>query len=384
MELGAQVRDLWLLEPGTHHLNHGGYGATPREVLAEQDRLRALMEAQPTRFFARELPPRLRDAAACLAGFVGTTADRLGFVENATAGINTVLRSFHFLPGDEILTTDHIYGSVRHVLRHVTAATGARVVEVPLGMPAPDDAAIIDAVRDGIGPRTRLLLIDHVASSSAVRMPIAAIAAVGRARGVRVLIDGAHGPGMAELHVDRIGADWYIGNCHKWLCAPKGAAFIAVAPGAAAGVHPLVISHAYGAGFTAEFDQLGTRDATSWLAVPAAIALHERLGGASLRARNRALAAQAAADLAGRLGTILGAAETAFEAMVTVKLKLPTGKLADRAMAATVHDRLLAEHRIEAPVMLLGDALWLRLSAQAYNEPADYHTLADAITEVIA
>jgi isopenicillin-N epimerase len=378
---GRALRDLWSLEENLHFLNHGSFGAVPRELFAVQNDWRARMEAQPVRFFMEELPARLREAAAALAAFVGTEPDRLGFVENASSGVSAVVGSLTLAGGDEILTTDHVYNAVRNRLRHAASQSGARVIEVPIGLPVATPDAIADAIAAATSERTRLLVIDHVASASAVLMPVARIVARAQARGVPVLIDGAHAPGMLDLDIDAIGADWYVGNCHKWLCAPKGAGFIAVGCDPPFAVHPTVISHAYGQGFTAEFDKVGTRDPSAWLAVPAAIGFHERLGGAALRARNAGLARAAGMQLADGLGTECGAPPEMFGAMATVRL--PWDGACDRAAAGSVHDALWRGYRIEVPVMPFAGQLWLRLSAQAYNDRDDYDALAAALPQVL-
>lgn len=374
LTFGRALRPLWALDPDVTFLNHGSFGATPRTVLDAQAAWRARMEAQPVRFFVDDLPHLLRAAADTLARFVGTAADRLAFVENATAGVNAVLHSLRWRGGDEIVCTDHVYGAVRNTLRHVAATTGVRIVEARVGMPVADEAQMLDAVMTAITTRTRLVLIDHVASSSAVRYPVAAIAAQCRAAGVQVLVDGAHGPGMVELDVDAIGADWYVGNCHKWLCAPKGVGFLAVRPGAGDGLHPPVISHLYGEPFPAEFDWVGTRDPTAWLALPDAIAFHAERGGAALRARNRRMAIEGVRIVAGALGAPLGAEPGLFEAMATVRVPGSTLE------AAAMLRRQLLDHGIEVPVMPLDGALWVRVSAFAYNEAAEYGRLARALT----
>lgn len=383
---GAGARPLWRLEPGMRYLNHGAFGATPVAVQEAQDRWRARMEAHPARFFGQELPGALRTAATALAGFVGTAPERLAFVENATSGMNAVLRSLDLGPDDEILCTDHVYRAVRHTLDFVAGRSGVRIVQVSAGMPVAGPAAVVDAVAAALGPRTRLVAIDHVASASAVIMPVAEIAALCRARGVPVLVDGAHAPGLLDLDVDALGVDWYTGNCHKWLCAPKGAGFLAVAPGEGGGarppLRPLVVSHNFGQGFPLEFDKVGTRDATAWLAVPDAIAFHERLGGAALRRRNAALARTVGGRLAAALGTGLGAPEEMFAAMVTVRLP-ETGVAPSWETAAPIRERLWALGRVEAPVMPLGGAFWLRLSVQAYNDAADYDGLDDLVRRAI-
>jgi isopenicillin-N epimerase len=383
------AKAFWGLEPGARHLNHGAFGGCPTELLAHQATLRARMERQPARFFLNDLPGLLREAAAVLAGFLGTQPERLGFVDNASTAVNAVIASAPLGPGDEIVTTDHVYNAVRQTLRHHAARAGASVMEAPVGMPVASSEEAAAAVIAALGPRTRLLVIDHVASPSAVILPIGEIIAAARARGIPVLVDGAHAPGLLPLSLDALGATWYAGNCHKWLCSPKGAGFLAAAPDAPWEVHPTVISHAYGQGFTAEFDKTGTRDPSAWLTVPEAIRFHQRLGGAALRARNDALARRAAEALAATLGTTRGAPAGMFAAMATVRLSgsaLPgLDRLApDWPTAGLLRNALWDCARIEAPVMALGGALWLRLSVQAYVAPSDLEGLAAPLAEAVA
>ena len=369
----------WMLEKGTHHLNHGGYGATPIPVLQAQQHWRERMEAQPTRFFSQELPVALREAAAVLGAFIGAEPSRLGFVENATSGVNAVLNSLQFQPGDELLTTQHCYGAVRHAMRHAAARWGAHVIEALLGLPLANPAQIVSAIEGAISPATRLVVVDHIASPSAVVFPVAEIAALCRSLGVMLLVDGAHAPGMVDLDVDAIGADWYVGNLHKWLCAPKGAGFIVHAARALPDVHPTTISHAYGQGFAAEFDKTGTRDATPWLAVPAAIGFHRQLGGAALRQRNHARAVTLGRRMAASLGSVPGAPDAMFGAMATVRL--PGTEGAGWPDTKPVHDRL-ARHGVEVPVMALAGHLWLRVSVQDYVTAADEDALLAALAQL--
>lgn len=373
---GAGLRHLWQLESDARFLNHGSYGATPLPVLAAQDHWRQRMESQPVRFMQRELPEALRESAAVLASFLGTAGERLAFVENATAGANAVLRSLEFRPGDVILTTDHVYNAIRQTLRFVTARSGASFIELEVGLPLPDPAEIAARFESALTPAVKLLVIDHLASASAAIMPVAEIVALAKARGIPVLVDGAHTPGMLPLAVDGLGATWFVGNCHKWLMAPKGAGFI-VAAADAPPIHPTVISHPYGEGFPAEFDWVGTRDHSAWLAVPAAIAFHDDLGGKRLRIRNHELAIAMGQELAQALGTRLGAAPEQFGSMVTVELPERFGQ--DRAAAKLLHDRLWDAHQIEVPVMAFAGKLWIRISVQAYNEPDDYAALRLAL-----
>ncbi len=375
------VRDRWALEPDMTFLNHGSFGATPKAVLAAQTRWRERLEAQPCRFVAREQKGLLRAAIAPLAAFLGVADEELVFVDNATAGMNAVLRSLAFAPGDEVVVTDHLYPAVSNTLDHVLAGTGAVLRTVELGLPVASAAAIEAAVMAAVGPRTRLVVLDHVASPSAVVVPVAAIAAACRTQGVAVLVDGAHGPGLVDLDVAALGVDAYVGNVHKWLCAPKGTGFLWAHPRWHDRLHPPVISHAYGQGFTAEFDMVGTRDVSAWLAVPEALAFHAELGGAELRARNRRVALAGAHRLAERLGTELGAPDDRFAAMATVRL--PWSGPVDRATAEALKARLWGEHRIEAQIYAFAGDLWLRLSIHAYNDEADVERLADALARLM-
>ena len=381
MEYGRAMRHLFALDGDMVFLNHGAYGATPRALLERQNEWRRRMEAQPPRFFMNELPDLVREAAGSLAGFVGAAPERTVLLENATSGINAVLRSLPLAPGDRIVTTDHVYGAVRNTLRFVADRTGVEVVEVPVPMPLAAPGDVAEALERALDPRARLVVIDHVASPSALVFPIADIVRRCRARGVPVLVDGAHAPGLVDLEVDAIGADWYVGNAHKWLCAPKGAAFLAAGEDAAA-VHPTTISHAYRQGFTAEFAKIGTRDPSAWLCIPEAIDFCRRLGGRELRERNAALARAAGVGLAAALDSELGGPATSFGAMVTVRL--PSSLESTWENAARIRDRLWHGHRIEALVAAVAGRLWLRLSVFAYNDAADFDGLPGAARSALA
>jgi len=339
------------------------------------------MEAQPTRFMARVLPGALREAAAELSRFIGAAGEDVVFVENATAGCNAVLRSLSFAPGEEILCLSHVYNAVRNTVRHAAARSGAVVVTAEIPFPRPTEEAIVKNLARALGRRTRIAVLDHITSGSGLVLPLARMIAACHAAGVPVLVDGAHGPGQVTLDISTLGADWYVGNCHKWLMAPKGAAFLYARADRQQDLHPGTISHGYGAGFRAEFDWTGTFDPSAFLAVPAAIAFHARLGGAQLQARNAALAAEAAARLAHRLHTEIGASPDMAGAMGLVRLPLRGPVDAARALAFRQH---LLDAGTDAPVSALGDAAWLRISAQAYNKLSDYEKLFSVVTDAIA
>jgi isopenicillin-N epimerase len=373
-EFGQAVRHFWTLDWSATHLNHGSYGATPKPVLAAQDAIRQDMERTIGDFFTRQLPKRLRAAAAELGEYLGAESDDIVFVDNATAGAQSVLGSIELKPGDEILVNDQTYNAVKNIARHEAGRAGARVVEVALPFPVEDDGtSIVDALKAGLSERTRLVILDHITSATAIVMPIERLIAACHAAGALVLVDGAHAPGQVTLDLTALGADFYTGNCHKWLSAPKGAAFLWARGEHQSWLHPPVVSHGLGKGFIAEFDWTGTRDPSAYLAVPAALAFRQTFGDSPIKARNRALADEAGAYLADAWKTRLGAPAALAGSMRMIKLPLESGSAPD------VRLTLWQDHRIDVPVNGLNGELWVRISAQLYNEMADYRRLAAAV-----
>ena len=337
---------------------------------------RRRMEAQPTRFMATVLPAALRDAAGRLAGFLGARGDDIAFVDNATSGCNAVLRSLSLQPDDEVLVLDHGYGAVRNTVRFVTERVGARMTEAAIPFPLVTADGLVSAVVTALGSRTRLLVIDHITSGSALVMPLDRIVAACHDVGVPVLVDGAHGPGHIDIDLGSLGADWYTGNCHKWLCAPKGCAFLWTSAARQPDTHPTVISHGFGKGYLQEFDWTGTRDPSAFLSIGAALDFHAFLGDSVLRQRNIDLAAEAASLVARRLNTETLDTECAGAMRL---VRLPVAQGADRA---PLRGKLL-QAGTDAPVHAIGGALWLRLSAFAYNELEDYARLGDIVARVL-
>ena len=374
--LGAAIRHEWTLDPDYVTVNHGSFGATPRCVLAAQDEWRRRLEAQPSRFMRLVLPDALRDAAGRLASFVGAKAADLAFVENATTGCNAVLRSLRLRPGDEVVVLSHVYGAVRNTVRYVTARAGATMIEVAIPFPRAEPDEVIAGIVAAITPRTRIAVLDHITSQSALVLPIDGMVAACHTAGVPVLVDGAHAPGQVALDVAAIDADWYVGNCHKWLNAPKGCGFLHARPDRQEDLHPVTISHGYEKGYLAEFDWTGTWDPSAFLSVAPAIDFHNRLGGAGLMARNIALAAEAACMLAGRLGTETGLGNGTGGSMALVRL--PWQGTAGNDDALALREDLL-HAGTDVPVYAEEGRMWIRISAQAYNAMDDYRKLADLI-----
>jgi len=369
----------WDLDPDFLTVNHGSFGATPRVVIAAQRAWQDKMERQPSRFMNTLYSGAIRNSADALGIFLNADGRNIAFVENATSGCNAVLRNVTLLPGDEIMILSHAYGAVRNAVRFVADRAGVRITEAAIPFPDPSEDSLTASVVAALTPRTRLAVIDHITSGSAIVLPIQRIVSACHAAGVPVLVDGAHAPGQVPVDLTAIGADWYVGNCHKWLCAPKGCAFLYAAPDRQAELHPGTISHGYGQGFLAEFDWTGTTDPSRFLAVTEAIAFHHRLGGTEIMQRNRALAAAGGALIAQRLNTNVGTRGPVAGAMATIRLPVddPTP---DHALA--IRARLMAAGT-DAPVHALDGALWLRISAFAYNELADYATLGDLVAEVL-
>jgi isopenicillin-N epimerase len=379
LSLGAAIRDEWLLDPSQLTVNHGAYGATPKAVLEAQDRWRRKLEEQPSYFMRRILPDALRAGAEKLADFLGADGKDLVFVDNATVGCNAILRSLWLKPDDEILLLNHSYGAVRNTARYVAELAGAKVVEAEVPFPRPTVETIVANVAASITPKTRIAIIDHITSPNALLLPLKRLIDACHSRNVPVLVDGAHGPAHVAIDLSLLDADWYVGNCHKWLMAPKGCGFLWARPDRQEGLHPVTISHGYGKGYLAEFDWTGTRDPSAFLAVEDAIQFHRRLGGANLRARNMALARDAGEVLARRLNMDVGADAPVASAMAVVRL--PISGEANRERAQALRLKLLDDFRTDAPLHALDGSIWVRVSAQAYNEIDDYHALGDILAK---
>ena len=390
-----ELAGLWPLDPSVLFLNHGSFGACPTEVLRYQSTLRAEMEAEPVRFLSRELDDRLDVARQALAAFIGADADDLAFVTNATGGVNAVLRSLVFAPGDELLTTDHVYGACRNTLDFVASRSGARVVIVQMPFPLASPDAALEAVLSRVTPRTRLALLDHITSPTAVILPIERFVRELAGRGVEVLVDGAHAPGMIPLDLGALGAAYYSGNCHKWLCAPKGSAFLWVRRDRQQDVRPLTISQgasvtrAERSRFRLEFDWTGTSDPTAWLTVPRAIEYLGSLvpgGWPALMARNHALALEARRLVCAAAGTPPPCPDDMVGSLASIVL--PDGPTRDISWRRPdpIQRRLFEGWGIEVPVMTWPAAphRLVRISAQLYNRLDHYATLADALSKELA
>jgi len=386
----TKFRRYWQLAPQTVFLNHGSFGACPKPVLRLQDRFRAEMEAEPVQFLWRRYEQRLEPARQELARFVGAKSKDLVFVTNATAGVNAVARSLNLRRGDEVLTTDLDYNACHNVLAEVVRRAGAKLVIAKVPFPINSADEITAAILQSVTRRTRLVLLDHVTSNTAVIFPIEPIIRELEARGVETLVDGAHAPGMLPLNLRDLGPTYYTANLHKWVCAPKGAAFLWVREEKQAGLQPAVISHGNNRprpGFTPfqdRFDWAGTFDPSAWFCVGEAIRFIGGLlpgGWREVYRRNHALAVAARRTLCDQLQVEPPCPETLLGSMATIPLPdrfqrvPPSGKI-DREQL-----RLYDEFGIEVPLMRFGQPprRWLRVSAQIYNSLAEYEYLGAAL-----
>lgn len=378
------MRDEFLLDPELTFLNHGSFGACPRAVLDELQRWQREMERNPVEFLGRRSAGLLAASRARLAASLGAAPEHLVYVPNATTGVNIVARSLALRPGDEVLATDHEYGACDATWLQVCAQRGAnyRRVEIPLPF---ERERFVERLLAAVTPRTKLVFASHVTSTTALIFPVAELCAGARAQGVATLIDGAHAPGQIELDLDAIGADFYTGNCHKWLCAPKGAGFLHARPERHLALDAPVVSWGYvaGDGGHTGFDAYtgrtllerrlqwqGTRDIAAWLAVPAAIDFQARHDWPSVRRRCHALALDALQRLAARHGLEPIGGEEDFAQMVAIPVP--------HADAEALRARLFDESRIEIPVTRHGGRSFVRLSVQGYNGPDDIERLLAA------
>jgi isopenicillin-N epimerase len=405
IDLGTQPqspwRHHWSLDPNITFLNHGSFGACPIAVLEQQQIFRQQLEAEPLRFFEDAYEPLLDRSRERLAEFIGTTPQELVFVPNTTTGVNTVLRSLSLRAGDELLTTNHEYNACRNALDFIAERSGATVVVAEVPFPLASAEQVITAVMSQVSDKTRIVLLDHITSQTGLIFPIQSIAQQLRGSGVDVLVDGAHAPGMVALNLKELGVTYYTGNCHKWLCAPKGAAFLYVSEAKQSLIRPLVISHGANSvrtdrsRFHLEFDWTGTDDPTAYCCVASAVEFMDSLlpgGWNAVIERNHQMAIRARQLLCHALSVSPPCPDTLVGSMAAIPLP---GKL-----ASGVQRQLFDRFQIEVPLIpwqrvfgqgkadsfvgeLQSNAL-IRISAQLYNSLADYDRLAEALLTLLA
>ena len=382
----------WPLDPETVFLNHGSFGATPIGVLEEQGRIRSRLERDPVRFFEREYSDSWDESRASVARMLNADVDGLTFVSNATQGVNTVLRSLDLKPGDEIIVPDHSYQACWNAVDYVTQRSGAKtiVVEIPFRLDGPEQ--VIDLIMDAVTESTVLALIDTVTSPTGTRMPFEELTQRLQARGVDVLLDAAHGPGIVPIDLGRLAPAYCAGNCHKWVCSPKGSAFLHIREDRKDMIHPLNISHGFSFEGTAqekfefEFAWPGTQDPTPWLCIPQAMSFMEGLvegGWSEIMSRNRNLSIQGRNLICEALGTTPPVPDSMVCSMASVEVPTDEEVGPMSLEGDPFHNQLLDEYSIQVPVMPWRHhgTKYIRISAQLYNHIDEYGYLADALTD---
>jgi isopenicillin-N epimerase len=367
------LRDEFLLDPEVTFLNHGSFGACPRAVFERYQEWQLELEREPVLFLARRLDGLLAEARGALGEYVGADPDDLVFVPNATSGVNIAAWPLGLQPGDEVLSTNLEYGALDLTWEHVCGDFGARYVRTPIPLPLGDEEEVVETIWTGVTGRTRVLYLSHHTSGTALTLPVAELCRRARERGIVTVVDGAHVPGHLPLNLRALDPDFYTGNCHKWLGAPKGAGFLYVRRELQRDVHPLVFSWGYEGddpSFVMRHEKQGTRDPSAQLTVPTAIDWQREHDWDAVRERCHGLARQAVSEL-GLESLVPGRRHDLFGQMVT--LRLPDSAPAD------LKQRLYDEYRIEIPTFERPGGNYIRVSFQGYNDAGDLERLKTAL-----
>ncbi len=379
------LKSLFLLNPAVIFLNHGSFGATPRPVFATYQEWQRRLESQPVQFLANELFQHLADARHALGAYLHAQPDDLVYIPNATFGLNAVARSLHLGPGDEVLTTNHEYGACNNVWRFLSQKRGFTYTAQPIPLPITAEKEMIEAIWQGVTPRTKVIFLSHITSATAMRLPVAAICRRARAAGILTVIDGAHAPGQISLNLPQIGADFYFGNAHKWLMSAKGAAFLYARREVQPMLEPLVVGWGwgpertvtFGSDFLDYFQWLGTNDLSAYLSVPAALAFQAQQNWAEVQQACHALLQETLPRIATLTGLQSPYPDDSFYHQMAIAPLPPA--VDGAALKAALYSRF----HVEIPVTQWEKRPFLRLSIQGYNTPADVDALLDALRQLL-
>ncbi len=382
MSPAANLRELFLIDPAVVFLNHGSFGACPKPVFENYQEWQLLLERQPLEFLGRRYPTLMADARHALGDFLGTNGDNLFFTPNTTTGINTVIRSLSLSPGDEVLSNTFEYGALHRAWEFVCGKRGAKYIQAKIELPIKSEAQFIDAIWRHVNEKTKVLFLSHITSSNALTFPITTLISRARERGIITIIDGAHAPGQIPLNLDTLNADFYAGNCHKWLMAPKGSAFLYARPEMQQMVDPLVVSwDSVSAGtsrFLKENEFQGTRDIAAYLAVPAAIDFFRENNWPTIQKDCHSLVKVAREGI----NTILGQEPICPDEGGWYQ-QMSAHFLPKHIDGPGLQERLLKEYNIEIPVMTIKEDSFLRVSIQGYNTREDVNTLLESLREIL-
>ena len=371
----------FLLRPEMAFLNHGSFGACPRPVFKEYQAWQQRLEEQPVEFLGRRIHTLLAEARAGLAAYLGTQAGNIVYVPNATYGVNIVARSLGLQPGDEVLASDHEYGAADRTWRFVCEKRGARYINQPIALPLANDAQFVDQLWAGVTPRTKVIFLSHISSPTALIFPLAEVCRRARAAGITTVIDGAHAPGQIDLALDALGADFYTGNCHKWMCAPKSAGFLYARPERQPLLEPLVVSWGWQSQtpgpspFLDYFEWRGTHDPAAYLAVPAAVDFMAERDWPAVRAACHQLLLEAEQRILALSDYAPISPPERYVQMRTIPLPPCDAKV--------VKDRLWDDFQVEVPLVEWGGRQFVRVSIQCYNGPNDVDRLVEGLRVIL-
>jgi isopenicillin-N epimerase len=378
------LHDDFLLDPQIIYFNHGSYGATPRPVFESYQRWQRELESQPTEFLGRRAGGLLEQSRQALATYLGTSSSNLAYVTNATTGLNVAARSLELKAGDEVLATNHEYGALDRTWRFLENKQGFKYINHPVNLPVTTPEDFIDRFWEGVTPRTRVIFVSHITSPTALIFPVQEICRRARAQGILTIIDGAHAPGQIPLCLDALGADFYSGNLHKWLCAPKGAAFLYARSEVMPMIEPLVVSWGYQSDRPSPsplvdyIEMQGTRDISAFLAVPDAIRYQEQNHWTEVRAACHALLKQTVQEIAALSG------KTPISPLSTDWfIQMASAPIADTIQVYDLHRRLYEEFRIEIPILEWNGHKLIRCSFQAYNRADDARALVEGLRSIL-
>ncbi|MDX9690286.1 MAG: aminotransferase class V-fold PLP-dependent enzyme [Proteobacteria bacterium] len=377
------IKDAFFLEKGCAYLNQGGFGTCPKEVVETRCNILREIEHAPDMYYASSFQKGRqiwRDVAHQTAQRFGAEGKDVAIVQNATDGVNAVLRSLTFKPGDEILVTSYVYGALHMAAKRIVEPQGCKVTLIPLSFPHPCPEECVAALDRAITQNTKLALLDHVTSATALVLPIKEMVQLCRKRGVLSLVDGAQAPGNVSLNLQDIGADWYVGNMHKWYFAPRGCGFLWAAPDKQKGLVSTILSWEVEKPFPDSFEWTGTNDQSPWMSVPAAYAFMDHFGEAKVREHNHALIREGLKIVEDAWGFKNETPDSMIGSAVIVPLPESTPyPLTDKGREACQND-LWLKHRVMTSVPLIAqNRMWLRFMAQIYNERRDYERLASVV-----
>tara|TARA_B110000003_G_scaffold210581_1_gene209540 strand:- start:27 stop:1223 length:1197 start_codon:yes stop_codon:yes gene_type:complete len=390
----SEISKYWKLDEKTIFLNHGSYGATPTIVLDEQKRWQLLLEKDPVKFFEDIAPKALIESRKAIASLVNCDHDDLALIENATSGVNIILRSLKFEEGDEIIVPNHAYQACRNTIDYVADKWGAVVVTCEIPFPIQENEVIIDNIMKCVTEKTKLALIDTVTSPTGLLMPFEELVGLLESKGVNVLLDAAHGIGMISLDIEKIGASYTTSNCHKWLCAPKGSAFLHVKKDLQSLIHPLTISHGMttplgdSTRFRHEFDWTGTRDISAWCVLPFVIYELSKIVGMSwneIMEHNRKLVIKGRKIICEKLDIKPQCPENMLSSIATIKISSKQVSTNDLYEPDPLHIKLLEDYNIQVPVWSWPNpqGRYIRISAQIYNNEDEYKYLAKILEKCL-